>query len=57
MDAFCDYDHGSGLWDSTGVSFGHITCQMDDAHCVYHTANFSLDVVCKATIYIFKILN
>ncbi|XP_019490247.1 PREDICTED: cancer/testis antigen 55 [Hipposideros armiger] len=45
VDPFCGSYHGHGPSDScTGVSFGCLTCRMDNAD---HEAYFSLDVVCK----------
>lgn len=55
MDTFCDNYHDDGPSDScTKVSLGCITSLTEGADCISHTAYFSVDVVCKGTIYVFK---
>ncbi|OWJ99170.1 hypothetical protein Celaphus_00009545, partial [Cervus elaphus hippelaphus] len=48
VDAFCDNSHGDELPDScTRISLGCMNSLMEGVEFIYHTAYFSLDIVCK----------
>ena len=52
--ALCDSCHGNGMSNSYArVSFASVTSAEEGADYIDHTTYFSLDVVCKGTIYIF----